>query len=101
MIERRRRLPRELGIVKFISRHQAAGLRFVSLGMQVRAAAVPLWRDGLIEIWYRQLPEGLRGPHYSLSFAGRRLAAALGAPVAPPFACSDLPAPRGFSGAEG
>lgn len=41
MIKRRRRLPRELGIVKFISRHQAAGLRFVSLGMQLRVAAVP------------------------------------------------------------
>lgn len=77
---RRRLTPRELGIVRFIGRHQAAGLRVVSLGKQLRKLATPLWRDGLIEIWYRQMPgmrPALRGPHYSLSHSGRCLASRL------------------------
>jgi len=77
---RRRLTPRELGIIKFLARHQGAGLRFVSLGRPLRKLAIPLWRDGLIEIWYRQMPSvrpALRGPHYSLSHSGRRLAVRL------------------------
>jgi len=57
-----------------------------------RGMVLPLSRRGLIEVWYRQSPgedPSLRGPYFSLSIAGARLAA-----------CFTNPAPRGFSGAE-
>jgi hypothetical protein len=53
--------------------------------------ALPLWRRGLIEIWYRQSPDSqpsLQGPYYGLSIAGASLAARF-----------IHPAPRGISGA--
>lgn len=53
--------------------------------------ALPLWRRGLIEIWYRQVAgeqPSLQCPYYGLSTVGVQIAS------------SFLPAPRGFSGAE-
>lgn len=70
MLERRRLTPRELGIVKFLARHQGAGMRFVLMGGELRTLALPLWREGLIEIWYRQMADeqpSLRGPNFSWS----------------------------------
>jgi len=78
---RRRHSNRELGIVKLIGRHHASGLRFASLGRDLRAAALPLWREHIVEIFYQQLPDhqpSFVGPHYSLTASGRLLAAALG-----------------------
>lgn len=65
--------------------------RAVSIHDWQRGPALPLWRRGLIEIWYRQSPSDRpvrQGPYYALSIAGARIAADF------------IPAPRGFSGAE-
>lgn len=55
-----------------------------------RKFVVPLWRRGLIEVWYRQsLDSGpLHGPFYALTTFGAYLASTF------------LPAPRGSTGAE-
>lgn len=97
---RRRLAPNEVGIIKYLAKRQGAGMRFVLLGDQLRAAIIPIWRDGLIEIWYRQYPAdayGFSGPQFSLSLSGRRLAAAIFRASWP---TEINPAPRGFSGAE-
>lgn len=42
-----------------------------------RKPALPLWRRGLIEIWYRQTPSeqpSLQGPYFSLTTSGAQLA---------------------------
>lgn len=83
--QKRRLNPREVGTVKFLARHHGAGLRFISLGEELRGVAIPLWREGLVEIWYRQMPNtrpSLRGPHFALSYTGQQLAAALQQPRA-------------------
>lgn len=66
--------------------------RAVALSSHHRQPALPLWRRGIIEIWYRQSPDmqpALQGPYFSLSNSGLHLASLL------------FPAPRGISsGAE-
>lgn len=57
-----------------------------------RKPALTLWRQGLIEIWYRQVASehpSLRGPFYALTVIGAQLAQQF-----------ISPAPRGISGAE-
>lgn len=42
-----------------------------------RSPILPLWRRGIIEIWYRQAPEtqpSLQGPYYGLTVSGAQLA---------------------------
>lgn len=42
-----------------------------------RKPALPLWRRGLVEIWYRQTPSeqpSLQGPYYALTTTGAQLA---------------------------
>jgi hypothetical protein len=48
----------------------------VTLTRDQREAMQPLWRRGLVEVWYRQSPDAnpsLQGPFYRLSAAGWRL----------------------------
>ena len=64
--------------------------RAITLKTGQRTSALPLWRRGIVEIWYRQSPDeqpSLQGPYYALTLSGEKLA-------------SRYPAPRGFSGAE-
>ena len=70
---------------------RGADSRAISIEKWQRAPTLPLWRRGIVEIWYRQSPDAqpsLQGPYYGLTIAGAQLAA------------SFLPAPRGLSGAE-
>lgn len=69
---------------------RGANVHPVSLSQWMRRTTVHLWRRGLIEIWYRQsVDRGSRGPFYTLTIAGTRLAHEF-----------LYPAPRGLSGAE-
>lgn len=79
---------REIVILRsLVSR--GAQFKAVSLLKWQRKFVVPLWRRGLIEIWYRQsLDAGpMHGPFYALTIFGAALAV------------SFFPAPRGISGA--
>lgn len=67
---------------------RGANARAVTLQPWQRKIVVPLWRRGLIEIWYRQSPDSFQGPYYGLSIHGAYVASSL------------IPAPRGSSGAE-
>lgn len=72
---------------------RGADCRAITIDKWQREPTIPLWRSGIVEIWYRQSPDtspSLQGPFYSLTIAGARLASNF----------IDLPAPRGFSGAE-
>ncbi len=49
-----------------------------SLSPTQREAMAPLWRRGLIEVWFRMVPdEGSRGPFYRPSTSGWNLIQAL------------------------
>jgi hypothetical protein len=49
--------------------------RAVSIDAWQRKPAAPLWRRGLIEIWYRQsVDNSLEGPFFGLTIFGARLA---------------------------
>ncbi len=62
----------------------------ITLRSWMRRSTIHLWRSGLIEIWYRQSRDhGSRGPFYTLTLVGARLAHEF-----------LYPAPRGISGAE-
>lgn len=70
---------REAAILKHLALHCGAGGAVV-LKERHRAAATSLWRQMLVEIWYRQssLPgAGLQGPFYKLTERGLRLAASM------------------------
>jgi hypothetical protein len=70
---------------------RGASLAAVSLVEWQRQLVVPLWRRGLVEIWYRQALDSqpsFQGPYYRLTINGARLASYF------------LPAPRGISGAD-
>lgn len=67
--------------------------RAITLKDGQRTSALPLWRRGIVEIWYRQSPDeqpSLQGPYFALSMTGAMLAAKF---------LNHL-APRGSSGAE-
>lgn len=50
----------------------------MTLSARHRARVVPLWRRELVEIWWKQVPgESQRGPYFSLSVDGHRLAYAI------------------------
>ena len=69
-------------------------VRAVKIADWMRKSALPLWRRGLVEIWYRQSPgdqPSLQGPYYGLTIFGARLADSF---------IHQNPAPRGSSGAE-
>lgn len=69
---------------------RGADARPITLARWMRRSTIHLWRRGLIEIWYRQsVDHGSRGPFYTLTIFGARLAHEF-----------LYPAPRGSSGAE-
>lgn len=50
----------------------------VTLTRDQREAMQPLWRRGIVETWFRCLPdEGMRGPFYRPSESGWRLIEAI------------------------
>lgn len=50
----------------------------ITLSARLRERAVPLWRRELVEIWWKQVAgESQRGPYFSLSVDGHRLAYAI------------------------
>lgn len=57
---------------------RGGSLRAISLDHRwQRGPAIPLWRRGLIEIWYRQAPSeqpALQGPYFGLTITGTQLA---------------------------
>jgi hypothetical protein len=56
---------------------RGASTKAITIEKWQREPALPLWRRGIIEIWYRQSPDAqpsLQGPYYGLSIAGARLA---------------------------
>lgn len=67
---------------------RGGALRPITLSAWHRLCALSLWRREIVELWYRQAPEGLQGPYYTLTISGAQLAAKF------------FPAPRGLSGAE-
>lgn len=60
---------------------RSGGKTAVALDERQRAHIAPLWRRGIVEVWYRQVPAEmgepiLRGPFFSLSIPGFQLASA-------------------------
>lgn len=56
---------------------RGADTRAISIQKWQREPAIPLWRRGIVEIWYRQSPNAgpsLLGPFYGLTIAGAKLA---------------------------
>jgi hypothetical protein len=56
---------------------RGADNRAISIEKWQREPAIPLWRRGIVEIWYRQSPDAnpsLQGPFYGLTIAGAQLA---------------------------
>lgn len=71
---------------------RGAACRAITIASWQRKPALPLWRRGIVEIWYRQSPDcqpSLQGPYYGLTVSGAQLASHF----------LDHPAPRGNSGA--
>jgi hypothetical protein len=63
-------------LLRSLARRGAFG-RAVTIDKWQRIPAIPLWRRGLIEIWYRQFPNeqpSLQGPYYGLTAGGFQLA---------------------------
>ena len=68
---------REIWLLLFIFERTGLSGR-VTLKRRQREWAVPLWRRELVEIWWRQSAgESPRGPYFSLSIEGHRLASAI------------------------
>lgn len=67
---------RQIGVLRSLIRRAGATAR-VSLYRGQRPAAVSLWRRGLVEVWYRQVPgDAMQGPYFALTIAGWQLASA-------------------------
>ena len=74
---------RQIGLLRFLAMRCGLG-GHIRLSRFQRSIAVPLWRTELIEIWYRQSPEGeLQGPYFGLSVVGRPLALMFAIPRGP------------------
>ena len=87
------RLSRSQIIILRSLMQRGGNTRAISIDRWQREPAVPLWRRGIVEIWYRQAPDAspsLQGPFFALTIAGAQLASCF----------LDRPAARGFSGAE-
>lgn len=79
----------QIALVRSLMARSGHG-RPISIERWQRGPSIPLWRRGIVEIWYRAAPgEGNQGPYFSLTISGAQLASAL-----------NFPAPRGLSGAE-
>jgi hypothetical protein len=69
---------RDVGLLMHIMQRSGLCGR-MTLPPQRRSRVVPLWRRGLIEVWYRCAPdEGcMHGPYFNLTVDGHRVAAAI------------------------
>lgn len=68
---------------------RGASIRAVTIAHWQRVVALPLWRRGLIDMWWRNVPDdSMQGPYFGLTIVGARLASEF-----------VNPAPRGSSGA--
>lgn len=68
----------------------------VTLTREQREAAQPLWRRGLVEIWYRQAVDGnpsLQGPFFRPTIVGRHVTAAVLAGRPREAAAAEVPQP--------
>jgi hypothetical protein len=75
--------PGQLYVVKDLFRRGGPGCP-VTMPFSRRRPIPGLWRRGIVQVWHRQVPDdapGVRGPFYSLSLDGRRLAAAIFHPL--------------------
>lgn len=75
--------PSQLRVLKHLALHCGMGGNVI-VPRALRRAVPPLWRRGLVEIWYRQTPDqsaALRGPFYGLSLDGRRMACTIFHPL--------------------
>lgn len=69
---------------------RGASMRPITIERWQRPIALPLWRNDIVEIWYRQAAgeqPSLQGPYFGLTTGGAQLASHF------------FPAPRGLSGA--
>ena len=68
----------QIWLLLFIEKHCSLTGRMM-LKPKHRELVVPLWRRDLVEIWWRQPPEGNRprGPYFSLTADGFQLANAI------------------------
>ena len=67
----------QIAILRALAIGGAGGLRPIGLGPKARRHVVPLWRRGIVEVWFQVLPADQAGPRtarYSLSRSGRQLA---------------------------
>lgn len=68
---------REIAVIKHLAKHCGMGGQVV-LKPRLRLVATTLWRQALVEVWYRQSPtSGHEGPFYRLTDRGLRLASTL------------------------
>jgi hypothetical protein len=68
---------REVWMLLFLAERCGLSGR-MTLPARLRERTVPLWRRELVEIWSKQVPgEGARGPYFSLSVDGHRLASSI------------------------
>ncbi len=70
---------REIKLLRFLAMHalRSHGISGVTLKPSDRAVIIPLWRRGLVNTWFRQVPNcspSPQGPYFTLSHAGLRLA---------------------------
>ena len=73
--------PGQLRLIKHLARYCGVGGQ-VTLNYRLCLSVPPLWRRGLVAVWYRQVPEaGIRGPFYGLTLDGQRLASAIFHPL--------------------
>ena len=67
--------PSQVRVLKHLALYCGMGGNIL-LPKALRRAVPGLWRRGLIEVWYRQVPDqspSLNGPFFGLSLDGRRM----------------------------
>jgi hypothetical protein len=89
MTARERLTNSQIVLMRYLAQ-RGAQLRAITLAKWQRVVALPLWRRGLIEMWWRTVPDNsMQGPYFGLTIVGARLAFEFA-----------YPAPRGRTGAE-
>jgi hypothetical protein len=69
----------QIAILRNLLRRGGA-VRAVSLDARARRPILPLWRRGIIEIWYRRAPDSYQCPFYGLTVSGALLASCFVSP---------------------
>lgn len=76
-MKRSRLSPREVWLLLFMLKRCGLTGR-MTLRRKQREWVIPLWRRELVEMWWRQMAgESPRGPYFSLTIDGHRLASAI------------------------